>query len=974
MKGFNFEKNLDHQQKAVESVADVFTGLPITPPKGLEAQLVNPTIEWKNEYYKDSLRKVQSKYQITEPMKSRSNIIDVMMETGTGKTYTYTKTMLELNKRYGMFKFVVVVPTLSIKAGTVNFLKSESVREHFKEQYGKTIELHVVESKKSSRTKKSYLPSAVRSFTQAGSFDTSRIHVLIINMGMINSDSMQESYHTNIFEKYSVPMEAIRATRPIMIMDEPHKFPSTGKTWNNLEKIDPQFIIRYGATFPTETDPATKKQVPQYENLVYTLTAVDAFHRNLVKGVVGHITEYETGKNTLVRLLRTEGSGNAREAIFELAESKTKSTYRLKAKESLEQIHQAMDGLTIVKLNKSEVLLSNGLSLRWKDTLNPYSYAEKVQESMMRKAIKNHFKIERELLTRDVRIKPLTLFFIDNIDEYREKKGSLRQTIEALVKEEVSKLLEEVTDAEYRKFLEATLENVSGSHGGYFSKDNSEKDEKIEKEINDILHDKESMLDLNNPRRFIFSKWTLREGWDNPNVFQICKLRSSGSENSKLQEVGRGLRLPVNEYGNRVKDEQFYLHYFVDFTESDFISRLKDEINVKSGALAKRETAPEKLDEQMIRAICEKYNLSEEDLLEELDDKGLIKRNNSFKDGGYEYISSTYPRIFEGVDQSKITTATKPPRTVRVRTEKYPELKALWEKLNERVILEYRVQNEREFQIYLEEFFTLHKEKGFFTDIIWERTETLQVSESSAESGYSRSTESESALPTPSMTYSQFLESLAISLQVNLKTLHASIVSAGIQINKYQNPVTIRMITQRFNTFLLSKAIESFGVEYHRVSHVVHPTKLTDPSGNVLTEIPASEVGVHEDTGGNVAKNYFLDEVFFDSDLERDNIKERIEEVQVFTKIPKNSIKIPVVGGKSYSPDFAYVLNYSDGKKKMFFVVETKNADEQALREEEKQKIKHAEKLFGGEVNITFSTQFQEDKIVDLLKKSYEYK
>jgi type III restriction enzyme len=169
-----------------------------------------------------------------------------------------------------------------------------------------------------------------------------------------------------------------------------------------------------------------------------------------------------------------------------------------------------------------------------------------------------------------VKIKPLTLFFIDNIDEYRNKDGYIRKTVEQYIELEIKELLKTEKDVFYKAYLEKTLLDLSVTHGGYFSKDNSEKDEAIEKEINEILHDKQAMLDLENPRRFIFSKWTLREGWDNPNVFQICKLRSSGSEISKLQEVGRGLRLPVNEYGNRVKDEQFYLNYFVDFTESNW--------------------------------------------------------------------------------------------------------------------------------------------------------------------------------------------------------------------------------------------------------------------------------------------------------------------------------------------------------------------------------------------------------------------
>src|SRR5699024_5876733 len=157
---------------------------------------------------------------------------------------------------------------------------------------------------------------------------------------------------------------------------------------------------------------------------------------------------------------------------------------------------------------------------------------------------------------------------------------------------------------------------------------------------------------LDNPRRFIFSKWTLREGWDNPNVFQICKLRSSGSEISKLQEVGRGLRLPVNEYGNRVKDEQFYLNYYVDFTESDFVDNLVNEINEKSAAFSKEEI-PEKLTNEMIQQICTVYDKTEDELLEELDERNFITRTNKFKEGGFDYIKATYSKIFEGVDKNK---------------------------------------------------------------------------------------------------------------------------------------------------------------------------------------------------------------------------------------------------------------------------------------------------------------------------------
>ena len=174
-----------------------------------------------------------------------------------------------------------------------------------------------------------------------------------------------------------------------------------------------------------------------------------------------------------------------------------------------------MTNLFIEKLNKSEVLLSNGLELKKGDKINPYSYSETLQEIMIKKAIKKHFEIERQLLTREVKIKPLTLFFIDNIDEYRNEDGYIKKIVEQYIEIEVKELLKNETNDFYKKYLEKTLQNISKTHGGYFSKDNIEDDEKIEQEINEILHDKQAMLDLENPRRFIFSKWTLREGWDN---------------------------------------------------------------------------------------------------------------------------------------------------------------------------------------------------------------------------------------------------------------------------------------------------------------------------------------------------------------------------------------------------------------------------------------------------------------------------
>jgi len=958
MKGFNFEKNLSHQSHAVDSTIAVFENISLVLPTAADKNYINPAFDFLSDWaYPQNLRTVQESNGIDEKIKRNSNIIDIMMETGTGKTYTYAKTIFELNKNYGIFKFIVVVPTLSIKAGTIDFLKSDSSREHFKEQYGKTLHLHIVESQKNGKSKKSYIPPAVNSFVNAGNFEKNSIQIMIINTGMINSETMQKSFDKGLFDKYTVPFDAIGATKPFMIIDEPHKFAQGNKTWENIQKMKPQFILRYGATFQG------------YENLIYTLTAVDSFNRNLVKGVIGHITEFESGKNAIVKLSDIDGA----EAIFKLKENNTEKTFRLKEKDSFAKVHIQMTDLILEKISGKQtnkvVLLSNGKELRKDESINPYSYAESLQEIMIQKAVKHHFEIEKTLLTRDVKIKPLSLFFIDNIDEYRNKDGYIRKTVEQYIEAEIKELLKTEKDFFYKSYLEKTLIDVSATHAGYFSKDNTEKDEAIEKEINEILHDKQAMLDLENPRRFIFSKWTLREGWDNPNVFQICKLRSSGSEISKLQEVGRGLRLPVNEYGNRVKDEQFYLNYFVDFTENDFVDKLVNEINQKSGAVS-IEVIPEMLTDEMVKQIIEKYEFDGANVLLQkfiMEDK-IIDFSRKFLEGGFDFIKQNYPRIFEGVNSNKVRKATDPKKKIAVRTEKYQELKDLWEKLNEKVILEYKFDSEEVFKSLFTEFLKAQKD-NFKSDGINERISKIEIKDNKAvanepESIYNRKTATISI-----MKYSDFLKELSKILNININTLHQSIIDSGTDINKYLNQTTLRVIKQNFDYFLMANAIDKFSIEYKKVSNNIHPTKLTNEKGDLLTEISATDIGVlHSDE--EVAKSYFFDELYYDSELEKANIKTEIKEVIVFTKIPKNSIKIPVAGGKSYSPDFAYVLKFKDGEQKLHFIVETKDVNSKdGLRDEEKYKIKHAEKFFDGKVKIEFKTQFTNNKIVDLIKE-----
>ncbi len=278
------------------------------------------------------------------------------------------------------------------------------------------------------------MPQAVSQFVEANSFGAKSIHVLIINAGMINSDTMIKKFDVSLFDKYNTAFGAIASIKPFTIVDEPHKFKTANATWKNIEKFCSQYIVRYGATFDGDI-----------KNLVYKLSAVDSFNNNLVKGVVAHVEEFDDGKGIGLTLK----SSSTVEANFELNVNGKKSSHKLIKKASLSKVHEQMQGLTIDDMNKSKVVLSNGLVLTKNMTINPYSYASSLQDKMIERTVKKHFELERELLTREVKIKPLTLFFIDDIEGYRDGNniaGSLKSKFEAIAKGHIEKLLKTETD------------------------------------------------------------------------------------------------------------------------------------------------------------------------------------------------------------------------------------------------------------------------------------------------------------------------------------------------------------------------------------------------------------------------------------------------------------------------------------------------------------------------------------------------
>lgn len=974
MAGFTFEKKLPHQQKGVDAVLQVLQHTELVSNKDLTTKnQINPELTINLDDYENAIKSVQQSLKVTgeKILNKKSRVLDISMETGTGKTYTYTKTIYELNRIFGLFKFIIIVPTLSIKAGTVNFLKSDALLEHFRDDYdGREIKTYIVESKKSSTSKKSYMPQAVSQFVSATDNNEKYIHVLIINSGMINSPTIQNDTFdiALIAEQYNVPIQALQAIKPIVILDEPHRFPTAKKTWNNIENLKAQYLIRYGATFNDN-----------YENLLYRLTAVDSFNQDLVKGITAYVETMEGGDDALLKLVNIE---DKKHAIFELNQNGKKSRYSLQKSESLASTHSAISDLVIDSINANKLVLSNGIELKKGDSINPYSYHETLEDNMIKKAIKEHFKLERDYLTRSPRIKPLTLFFIDDITGYRDGNnlaGSLKTRFESWVIAEAKNYLKHETDEYYRQYLQQTIDDVSLVHGGYFSKDNSDKDEKIEKEINDILHDKESLLSLDNPRRFIFSKWTLREGWDNPNVFQICKLRSSGSNTSKLQEVGRGLRLPVNEHMARVKDGDFRLNYFVDFTEKDFVKSLTEEINSTSIAVE----IPESLTDTLKEQIALLYGITKRGLANELYNDEIIDDDDKFTNNGYTRLREKYPSAFSsmlktGKVETKGATSRK---TTKMRVGKYDELRQLWELINQKAILEYNIQNEQQFyELFIDYLSKESASDSFKSTGILTQKHKLYIHNDRAESTIDYEEDINfSKLST--MVYGDFLQQLSENAFIKISTLHKAFFALknsenGLDISDYLNNQTIRKLTSGFRAYLFHNALQKLEVKYQGVSNQVHPSKFTDKQGKPLTEVSTHDLGTqYENT--KPSDNYLFEDVFFDSSLEKQNIRDDIESVTVFSKIPKNSIKIPVAGGYTYSPDFAYIIKTSAGEV-LNFIIETKDVKAtENLRNEEQQKIKYAEKFFNrlsdiDSLSLNFVTQFQDKRIIDIIKTALD--
>ncbi|MEO3153644.1 type III restriction-modification system endonuclease [Turicibacter sanguinis] len=974
------QSSLEHQRLAIKAITSVIDDVDISVSTNINQ---NPIINLNDERIKENISIVQSAKHDSnaKPISSDlciSNInsdflnLDVKMETGTGKTYVYTKMMYEMHKRYGFNKFIILVPSTPIKEGVVNFISSNYAKKHFSEEYKNTkINLNVLNAQKSKSKGVKLFPVSIADFAKASRYEKNKINVLLMTGSMLLSKkTMDYSYDQTFWSGTSVPYDVIKETRPIVIIDEPHRFQRSNNNYRCIiERLKPQLLIRFGATFPE-----LSRGVKDYENLIYNLNASESFNNLLVKGIEVEYLPYIKETDVKIKLMSTT-TRPKRLAIFR--NETTKKSYTFSVGQCLSELDHSFEGISIDEIGQ-EVVLSNGHIIKRDESFFAGIYDQTYQELMMALALDRHFEKEKMNFMRSDKIKTLALFFIDSVYSYRGDKndGPLKLKFENMLKEKLISQLKDVNQdianginlVEYKEYLEASLEDIKSTNNGYFAEDNSTKDEDIKNGVDLILRDKNTLLSIKNEKgeyntlRFIFSKWTLREGWDNPNVFTIAKLRSSGSEISKLQEIGRGLRLPVDINGNRIEKEQFYLSYIIDYSEKDFANSLINEINSDVQVIHNIES--------QMKCLSDKYGKSIKELFLELYSKDYIDNLYNIIDANRESLFREYPELLVGVNRDKVIDRTKGEKaTVKIRKNRYHEIRDLWEVLNQKYYISIEDIKQEELQnvvlnilkenIFDEEFLLSKLKKSVIKN---------QLVEMVDDSGKSYSLKKH-------FPYNEFLIRVQKQTSIPINVFHGALVEYSKEIDiidELFNNISLKNFVTKFNEWKMEYFINRYS--YRKLDIPISSTALTE--NNIIREtILQGNIGVHK-ADYNVPDNYLYDTFCYDSPLEKENIiHSDIDEVVVFGKIPRKSIKIPTYWGATTSPDFMYVIKRKDGELELNFIVETKDVDSKNdLRKDESCKIACAHQFFTAikddGYNVVFKEQYKRNDIVSVIKKT----
>ncbi|GAA7077129.1 type III restriction-modification system endonuclease [Helicobacter pylori] len=963
-------KRLDYQEKCLNQILGVFKGIYFREQENDAQRISNPVFEIGvvKDLLLENIENLRSKQKITQGSVGidKSLNCDILMETGTGKTFCFLECVYALHKNYRLSKFIVLVPSNAIKLGVLKSV--EITREFFKSEYSTHLESY----------------EDIRSFILASNH---KCCVLVMTFSAFNKEGnvINKSCleNTNLFNGAKSYMQALASICPVVIMDEAHRFLGD-KTKKYLEQLNALITLRFGATFKDD-----------YKNLIYALDSKKAFDCALVKSIsvasVGESQEYFLELKGVVKIQ------NDYEATINYTnlENKTQSV-KVKKHDNLGVLTQisALEDYIVENITKTEARFLNGFNLLL-DQKEPFSHLlEGEQEVMLKEAIKSHFEREEGLFKKG--IKALCMVFISGVNSYlseNEKPAKLALLFEKLYQQKLEEVLKkEDLDNNYRAYLERTKDDIQKVHGGYFAKSKKEGDEA--KAIELILKEKEKLLSFESDLRFIFSQWALQEGWDNPNVMTICKLAPSHSNITKLQQIGRGLRLAVNDKGERITKEHADFDFvnelvvIVPQVEGDFVGAIQQEISEHS--LIKQAFSGEELEKSGI--VKKGYYGA---LLETLEGLGFGEKTDD------ENFKLT-------LNQNEFLK--KEPELEKLKDEKYLDLEKLKDFLKDRLVGHFRVRNKNERKT---EKIKINKENFKKFETLWEglnhqariayaidseslideivtkinasfnvKSKIVSVTthkkvETMGNNAKTEIFERESACV---WSLHEFISTLSNKVKLSFKSVAK--VLGNIDENKFElikknEQESLRRLEELFLEIIYQNIKDKISYQMRETTIKNRKNDAFYDEKGEIREFLDGSLGVDKyEIKNSSAQEKCLYENFMqvDSEIEKDTIEESNDtKIIVFGKLPR--VKIPVGLNQTYSPDFGYVVENND--KKVLLVVETKGVEhESELRDEEKRKISTAKKFFEAlkkqGVNIEYKTKMGKDQLSALINEVFK--
>ncbi|MFP6194034.1 DEAD/DEAH box helicase family protein [Helicobacter pylori] len=958
-------KRLDYQEKCLNQILGVFKGIYFEESKEDIQRIANPVFEIGaiKDLLLENIENLRLKQKITQGSVGidKSLNCDILMETGTGKTFCFLECVYALHKNYHLSKFIVLTPSNAIKLGVLKSI--EITREFFKSEYSTHLESY----------------EDVERFILASNH---KCCVLVMTFSAFNKEknTINKSCleNINLFNGAKSYMQALASIRPIVILDEPHRFLGD-KTKKYLEQLNALITLRFGATFKDD-----------YNNLIYALDSKKAFDCTLVKSI--SVASVGESDECFLELKGIE-KRNEYEAMINYTdlENKTKSV-KVKEHDNLGVVTQisALEDYIVEKITKTEIRFLNGFNLLL-DQKEPFSHLlEGEQEVMLKEAIKSHFEREEGLFKKG--IKALCMVFISGVNSYlseNEKPAKLALLFEKLYQQKLEEVLKKPLDENYRAYLERTKEDIKKVHGGYFAKSNKEGDET--KTIELILKEKEKLLSFDSDLRFIFSQWALQEGWDNPNVMTICKLAPSHSNITKLQQIGRGLRLAVNDKGERITKEHADFDFvnelvvIVPQVEGDFVGAIQQEISEHS--LIKQTFSAEELEKSdMVKKGY--YGV----LLETLDGLGFGERTddenfkltlnqNEFlkKEPELENLKNEKYLDFEKlkdflkdrlIGNSRVRDKNeRKTEKIKINKENFKKFETLWEGLNHQARIAYAIDSENLIDEIVKNINSSFKVSSKIVSVT-----THKKVETMGNNAKTEIFERESACV---WSLHEFISALSNKVKLSFKSVAK--VLENIDENKFNE------IKKNEQESL--KSLEDLFLEIiyqnikDKISYQMRETTIKnrkndafyDEKGEIREFLDGSLGADKYEIKNASVREKCLYENFMqvDSEIEKDTIEESNDtKIIVFGKLPR--VKIPIGLNQTYSPDFGYVVENND--KKVLLVVETKGVDKKGeLRPEEERKISTAKKFFEAlkkqGVNIEYKTKLNNKQLSALINE-----